>query len=200
MTVPMRRRICIFARSFTYGKTMNTILARPFATIFARDAAIVALASAVLALSAQVAVTLPFSAVPVTMQTLAVLLLGVFLGPKRAASAVALYLVEGMAGLPVFAHGMNAAAFVGPTGGFLLGFVPMAYAAGFVAERYRAGGSLAALCFGLLAAHAALFACGLPWLAAFVGVESAVAGGLLPFVIGDVAKVAVAVGVASLRR
>ena len=150
--------------------------------------------SALIALSAQVAVPLPFSPVPVTGQTFAVLLVGAALGATRGAAAVLAYLAEGAAGLPVFAGGLaGPAALLGPSGGYLFGFLPAAWICGALAERgwdRRFLTTLAAMALGDLA----VFAVGLPWLARFVGPENAMAFGLAPFVAGNLAKIVLAAG------
>jgi len=111
---------------------------RPESRALARlyDLGLVLSASAFIAVSAHLTVRLPFSPVPVTGQTFAVLLTGALLGRQRGAAAVLAYLAEGLAGLPVFAGGMSGLAYLlGPTGGYLLGFVAAAYLTGALAER-----------------------------------------------------------------
>jgi biotin transport system substrate-specific component len=159
------------------------------------DALLVLAGSALIALSAQVAVPLPFSPVPVTGQTFAVLLVGAALGATRGTAAVMAYLAEGAAGLPVFAGGLaGPAVLLGPTGGYLLGFLPAAWICGALAERgwdRRVPGTLAAMAAGDLA----IFAVGVPWLARFVGPENALAFGVVPFLAGNAAKIVLAAGV-----
>ncbi|PHK93588.1 BioY protein [Pseudoroseomonas rhizosphaerae] len=148
------------------------------------------LGSAALAASAQV--TLPMWPVPATMQTLVVLLLGALGGPRVGAAAVALYLAEGAMGLPVFAGGAaGPAALMGPTAGFLLGFLPAAWLAG------HAQGGLARQALVLLTAHLLLFVPGVLWLAGFVGLERALMAGFVLFIPGTVVKTALAL--ATLR-
>jgi biotin transport system substrate-specific component len=159
------------------------------------DLALVLLGNALLALSAQVAVPIPLSPVPVTGQTFAVLLAGAALGRARGAAAVLAYLAEGAAGLPVFAGGVaGPAALLGPTGGYLLGFLPAAWICGALAERgwdRHLPGTLAAMAAGDLA----IFALGVPWLARFVGLENAFTLGVAPFLVGNVAKIVLAASV-----
>lgn len=145
------------------------------------------------ALSAQLRVYLPFSPVPITAQTLVVLLGGVLLGARRGALAAALYLVGGAAGLPFFAGGMLA----GPTGGYLIGFVVGAYLAGLLWERWAVSGAgrLVAASAVLALGHVVIYALGLVWLARFVGWPAVVPLGLMPFVIGDLAKVVIAAAI-----
>ncbi|RPJ40883.1 MAG: biotin transporter BioY, partial [Candidatus Latescibacterota bacterium] len=97
---------------------------------------LVAFASLLLALSARVAIPLPFSPVPISGQSFAVLLVGALLGSRRGSAAVLLYLAEGAVGLPVFAGGAGGAAYlVGPTGGYLAAFLPAAFVVGALCER-----------------------------------------------------------------
>jgi biotin transport system substrate-specific component len=148
--------------------------------------------SLLIAVCAQVAIPLPFSPIPVSGQTLAVLLTGALLGSWRGSLSVLTYLVQGIAGLPVFAGGRAGPAhLLGPTGGYLVGFVLAAWVVGRLAERgwdRRATTTLLAMLLG----NATLYACGLSWLAVFVGVERAPPLGLYPFVGGDLLKLAVA--------
>jgi biotin transport system substrate-specific component len=156
------------------------------------DAALVIGGSLFIALGAQVAVQLPFSPVPITGQTLAVLLVGMLLGSRRGSLSLLAYLAEGLAGLPVFAGGtVGLARLLGPTGGYLVGFIVAAYVTGRLAERgwdRRVGTTILAMLLG----NAAIYALGLPWLAAFVGGERALPLGLYPFIPGDLLKLALA--------
>jgi len=156
------------------------------------DASLVLGASIFIALMAQLAVYLPFSPVPVTGQTLAVLMVGALLGRKRGALAVLAYLAEGIGGMPVFAGGQAGATWLlGPTGGYLTGFVAAAFAVGWLAEHgwdRRVFSAVAAMLIG----NAAIYLTGLPWLAHYVGASNALAAGLYPFLPGDAAKIALA--------
>ena len=144
------------------------------------------------ALSAQVAIPLPFSPVPITGQTLAVLLVGALLGSRRGSLCLLAYLTEGAVGLPVFAGGTAGLVhLLGPTGGYLMGFIPAAFLTGLLAERgwdRRIGTALLAMSAG----NAVIYAFGLPWLALFTGGERVLALGLLPFVFGDIVKLVLA--------
>jgi biotin transport system substrate-specific component len=157
-----------------------------------REALLVVGGSLLIALSAQVAIPLPFSPVPVTGQTLAVLLVGALLGCRRGASSLLVYLAEGVVGLPVFAGGGSGLLWLlGPTGGYLVGFIAAAWLVGWLCQRgwdRRAGTAALAMVLG----NAVLYLCGLCWLARFVGTERVLALGLLPFVPGDLIKVALA--------
>jgi biotin transport system substrate-specific component len=157
------------------------------------DAALVLAGSLLIALSAQVAIFLPFSPVPVTGQTLAVLLVGALLGSRRGSLAVLTYVLQGLAGLPVFAGGaFGLARLLGPTGGYLVGFVAAAFLVGLLAERgwdRRVSTTAAAMTLGNLV----IYATGALWLAAFVGgLDQALAMGVAPFIPGDLLKIGAA--------
>ncbi|NOT35272.1 MAG: biotin transporter BioY [Candidatus Eisenbacteria bacterium] len=149
---------------------------------------LVVAASLVTAAAAQLEIRLPFTPVPVTGQTFAVLLSGAVLGARRAFLAQALYLLEGAAGLPFFAGGAGGAlVFVGPTGGYLAAFPLAAAVTGFLCERgwdRRFIAMLPAMLIGSLV----IFASGLAWLARFVAPDALLATGLLPFLPGDLIK------------
>ena len=149
-------------------------------------------ASLVTALAAQVAFPVPWSPVPITGQTFAVLLSGAVLGARRALLAQALYLAEGALGLPVFAAGgAGAAVFTGPTAGYLLAFPLAAALTGALAQRgwdRRFGTMLAAMLLGSVP----VFALGLGALARFVPAQGLLAAGLFPFLPGDLVKATLA--------
>jgi biotin transport system substrate-specific component len=151
--------------------------------------------SALLTLSAKLQV--PFYPVPMTMQTLVVLLIGLGFGARLGAATVLLYLAEGAAGLPVFAgtpdKGIGLAYMVGPTGGYLLGFVLAAALTGWIAERRR---DPEALVMAVIGGSLAIYLPGVLWLASFVGFEQALDLGLVPFLWADVLKAALAIALA----
>jgi biotin transport system substrate-specific component len=159
----------------------------------AYDVALTIGGSLFIALCARTTIPLPFSPVPITGQTLAVLLIGALLGSRRGSLCLLAYLVEGVVGLPVFATGgaVGLARLAGPTGGYLVGFVAAAYVTGLLAERgwdRKAGTTLLAMLLG----NAVIYAFGLPWLALLVGSQNALALGLYPFIAGDLVKAALA--------
>jgi len=141
---------------------------------------------------AYLTIPLPFSPVPITGQTFGVLLIAMILGRTRGAGVVAAYLAEGAAGLPVFAGGKaGVAVLLGPTGGYLLGFLAAAYLIGALAEKgwdRSLVRSVAAMTLGT----AVIFACGLAQLSLFVPVTMLVTAGLFPFLPGAAIKIAVA--------
>lgn len=170
-------------------------LALPAPRSALRFAGLALLGSWALAASAQVAV--PMWPVPATLQTLVVLLLGALGGPAFGLASVGAYLAQGAAGLPFFAGGAaGPAVLVGPTAGYLAGFLLAAWMAGFArgAGLWRAGAVL-------LAAHLVLFIPGVGWLAGFIGTARAVEAGFLVFLPGTLLKTAAALALLrALRR
>lgn len=156
------------------------------------DLGLAAAGSVLVALSAQVAVALPFSPVPVTGQTLAVLTVGMLLGARRGALSLILYVAEGAAGLPVFAGGsLGLARLVGPTAGYLVGFILAAWAAGWLAERGW-DRTIPRTALAMILGNAIIYLFGLLWLGAFVGGARVLQTGLYPFLAGDAIKVVLA--------
>lgn len=148
--------------------------------------------SVLIALSAQASV--PMWPVPMSLQTLAVILIGLTAGSRLGAAAVIAYLAQGLAGLPVGAGGLSGPAWLfGPTGGFLLGFVALAFAAGWMVERGIARGFWTTLA-GVAAISAALYVPGVLWLTAVtpLGLVRAAEVGMLPFLTGDAVKAVIA--------
>ena len=159
----------------------------------------IALFAAFTALTARVAVPLPFTPVPVTLQVMAVLLAGLVLGPRGGAISQLAYLAPIAAGLPLDARGLGPAALLGPTAGYLLGFAPAAFVAGWLVERLWATrtGRLAAALVGV----AVIYACGLAWLAPSAGnLRTAWTLGAAPFILVDLGKALVAAAVAEGGR
>jgi biotin transport system substrate-specific component len=163
-------------------------------SVVAREVVLLVAATIFLALTARISVVLPFTPVPITGQTLGVILVGALYGPRRGPLAVLAYLAQGAAGLPVFAGGLGGLlVFAGPTGGYLAGFVPAAAVAGFLAG---AGRPVWLRFFGALAASAMVYAGGVSWLVALgMPAERAIAVGMLPFLLGDAIKAALAAAV-----
>jgi biotin transport system substrate-specific component len=156
----------------------------------------IAAANILLALCAHIAIPLPWTPVPITGQTFGVLLVAVLLGARRGAMTLGLYLLEGIAGLPVFQpYGLpGAARFVGPTAGFLLAYPAAAFFTGWLVER---GASKAAplLAGALLCGETVIFAGGCAWLATamHLGWNTAFRQGALPFLPGEIIKLALVV-------
>src|SRR5213082_1341553 len=120
--------------------------------------------SALIAIAAQIAIPIPFSPVPLTLQPLAVLLVGVVLGSTRGAAAAALYLLEGVSGMPVFAQGHGGVIWLtAATAGYLYSYPLAAWSAGWFSERGW-GSSIAGSVTGMLVALAMIYAGGWAWL------------------------------------
>jgi biotin transport system substrate-specific component len=143
--------------------------------------------SVFIAVSAQVSI--PMIPVPITLQTLAILMVGFAFGSRLGALTALVYLAEGFMGLPVFANGANGAAFAGPTAGFLLGFVPMAYLAGLASEGGLAKG-LIGTAVSAVAISALLYIPGVLFLATFLSLDlsTAFSAAAAPFLLGDFVK------------
>jgi len=164
-------------------------------TRFVQSAFLVIGGSLALALSAKIQV--PFWPVPITMQSMVALLIGMAFGSRLGALTILAYLAEGVAGLPVFA-GMAAgpAYLAGPTGGYLLGFLLGGAFAGWAAERGW-GRDLSRTLPVMLLGHVLIFAPGLVWLAALLGWDKALAFGIAPFMLATLLKSALGAAIVS---
>ena len=172
--------------------TTITARARPLedAAVGYRIAGVAAFAL-LTALGAFIRIPLPFTPVPVTLQTFFVVLAGVYLGGRDGAASQLAYLAVGATGLPVFAGGAGVAHVLGATGGYLLAFPIVAW---LVGAMLRPGDRLPRTLAVLLAAKLVIFGLGTAWLAQVLGVgaERAIALGVLPFLPGTVLKLAAA--------
>jgi biotin transport system substrate-specific component len=193
--------------AFTASTLAGSILAGALApraasrgSALALKGALVVVASLLLVMSAKLSV--PFWPVPMTMQSFAVIAIGAALGPRLGVAAVALYVGYGLFGYPVFANTPPAFAgpayLLGPTGGFILGFFAAAAIAGWAAER---GASALRVILGLVLTHVVILGLGFLWLglgaqmasgATGIGLETAFAKGVAPFILGSFVKVALA--------
>jgi biotin transport system substrate-specific component len=148
------------------------------------------------ALTARLTIPLPFTVVPITLQTLAVLLSGLVLGSRGGALSQLLYLAAIAAGLPITASGIGGpAAFVTPTAGYLIAFVPAAFVAGYLLERWQSPtrNSLLIHVVAGICAMLVIYAGGAAWLTVVLGnVQTALQQGVLPFIGVDLAKAVVA--------
>ncbi len=146
--------------------------------------------SLLIATLAQIAV--PVGPVPISGQTLGVLLVAAVLGPKRGALAVTMYVAEGTVGLPVFAGGRaGLAVLMGPTGGYLIGFIAAAWVIGTLC---RAGMDRrpTTTFITMIVGSAVIYLFGILWLAQFTGWSSVLQFGVIPFLFGDALKAAIA--------
>ena len=167
-----------------------------------RDALLVLVGTVVIAFAAKIQV--PFYPVPMTLQTLAIMLIAATYGLRLGVSTLFAYLIEGALGVPVFANTPPAVAgpayFMGTTGGFLAGFVLAAMIVGYAADRGW-DRSIPKLFVSIILGEAAIFTLGFAWLAWFatlgggahgIGAAKALAGGVEPFLLGDLLKTALA--------
>ena len=151
---------------------------------------LVLVGTALLAVSAKVQV--PFWPVPMTMQTFVVLLIGASFGARMGAITVLAYLAEGAVGLPVFAKGAGLAYMFGPTGGYLLGFLVATTFVGRLSDQGY-GRTVLSTFLVFFAGEIILFTFGVGWLASLIGIEKAIAGGLVPFLPAEALKLVLAV-------
>ena len=170
-----------------------------------RSAGIVVAGSALVAICSHIAVPLWFTPVPLTLQPFAVLLLGLLLAPRLAATTLGLYLLEGAAGLPVFAPGVafgtGIAHLLGPTGGYLMAYPGAAALVAYLWRHSRHGYGFAMM--SAAAGNVTILLCGWMWLmvlahggGASSSMKSAFALAVLPFLPGDALKVVVAAAIA----
>jgi biotin transport system substrate-specific component len=164
----------------------------PHTAAWLRDLFIITISALFVAAFAQIRIPLPFTPVPLTGQTFAVLLVGAALGSKRGVVSLALYTLMGALGVPFFAGGASGLAYMsGPTLGYLIGFVAAVYLVGLLAERgweQNVRTSFVPFLAGMLVIY--IFGAG--WLAVLYGVEQALALGVLPFFVGDAIKLVLA--------
>jgi biotin transport system substrate-specific component len=158
-----------------------------------RDALLVAGAAGFIGLLAQISIPLSFTPVPITGQTLGVLLAGTALGWRRAGAALLLYAVAGVAGVPWFAD--HSSGYASASFGYIIGFLAAAVLCGYLAER-GADRSVLRSVPAMLAAEVVIYAFGLTWLAIdlHLGASATIAAGLTPFLAGDAIKAALAAG------
>jgi biotin transport system substrate-specific component len=161
----------------------------PRATGWLRDSVLVVLGTLFVATLAQVKIPLPFTPVPLTGQTFAVLLVGATLGSTRGVLSMVLYIALGAFGLPVFAGGASGWAYLsGATLGYLIGFAVGAYVIGLLAERGLER-SVRTSFVPFVVGTVIIYICGVAWLGMLLGSFSrAVVSGVLPFLVGDVIK------------
>jgi biotin transport system substrate-specific component len=158
-----------------------------------------ALMAALTAAGAYIAI--PVGPVPIVLQNLFIMLAGLLLGGRWGLISVAVYLLAGAVGLPVFAGGTGGVGkFVGPTGGYLLGFAAAAYLIGIISESGR--GRVAIDVIAMVAGTLIIYAVGVSWLKVVTGMSfsKALTVGMLPFLIGDAIKIAAAIPIARALR
>jgi biotin transport system substrate-specific component len=196
-------RVPPFERGLTLGDFLVPIRLGELVTARQRHALMVAAGVAIITLSAQVVIPLPFTPVPITGQTFGILFTSALLGFRRSLVTVGIYLALGLIGLPVFAGWesglekivsvVDGAIVIGATGGYLIGFLFAGGLVGRLAELgwdRHIGGSVGAMVIG----NGVIYLFGVPWLMAALGVDFAKALelGFYPFLVGDVIKIALA--------
>lgn len=152
------------------------------------------LMAALIAVGAFIAI--PIGPVPIVLQNLFVMLAGLLLGARWGMASVGLYLLAGICGLPVFSGGgAGLGHFFGPTGGYLISYLPAVFIVGFVAKRSSA---LVVRAGSLVGAHVIIYALGVTWLKVATGMTfaKAMTVGMVPFLLGDVIKIVAAVLIA----
>ena len=142
--------------------------------------------SILLALSSKIQI--PLTPVPVTLQTMVLLVMSMFLGWRGALGATILYLLQGALGLPVFAHGSGIIYLFGPTGGYLFGFILASILVGFLAERDWDKSIILTFC-AMTIGTLVIYICGISWLAFLKDINTAIVFGLLPFITPDILKI-----------
>lgn len=156
-----------------------------------------ALLAALLCVSSYISITLPFSAVPITAQSLIINMIALLLKPKKAGITVAVWILLGLAGLPVFSGGKAGfGILLGATGGYIIGYLLSAMLVSFA--KGKANGTLRSLVAAIAVGIPVIYACGVPWLKVVTGLDwkAALLAGLVPFIIGDVIKCIAAVYIA----
>jgi len=180
----------------TYMLERNNLLETTFPRLdWLTRAFLVISCSWLMALASRLSLPLPLTPVPVTAQTLAVLLLAALLGARMALAVQVTYLAQGLIGLPVFSPGITwgVTRLLGPTGGYLIGFVLTTWIVGTLADRGFGTNFISAVGM-MLAGEFAMFAVAVPWLKIVMQVDwsRAVQLGLWPFLVGDAYKIALA--------
>jgi biotin transport system substrate-specific component len=188
----LKRFYMVISVDFSYENSVTSPFAKYKDTLLQ-----VVGASLFIALCSQIKINLPFSLIPITLQTFAILLVGANLGSKKGAAAVLLYLSQAMIGLPVLAGGdINPLFLLGPKGGYYVGFLVQAYCMGWFTERMKEVQPQKLFFVGLLACSLQL-GLGAIQLASFVGWNSVLLMGVYPFIFGEILKV---IGVCKLTN
>jgi len=148
--------------------------------------------SLLLALLARLSIPVPFSPVPITGQTFGVLFLGGLLGSRLASLSVIFYILEGIMGLPVFAAGsLGVLYLLGPTGGYILGFIPATYIVGYITDNGW-NKNLITILISMIVGTSIVFVFGVSWLSFSAGLTTAITIGLLPYIPGALIKISLA--------
>lgn len=146
---------------------------------------------ALMTVCAQIAIPLPFSPVPVTLATLMIFVIGGVMGPMHGALCIAVYTIMGLIGVPVFAGFNSFSALTGPTGGFIIGYIPMAAITGFFVQKTKNKGLNI---IGMIIGLTVCYLCGALWYMHIVnvGFTASILATVIPFIFADACKIAVA--------
>lgn len=173
---------------FTQALDSSKAVPRPH-FLWLRDCFLIGMGSILIALCAPVAITLPFTPIPLALAPHLCLALGAVLGSRRGALTVSAYLLQGIAGFPVFALGTSGLShLLGPRGGYLLGYVAAAYVTGYVIEHMQKRTSFKTF-LAFVAGNGVIYLLGALQLSLFVGCKDALLLGVLPFMLGDACKI-----------
>jgi biotin transport system substrate-specific component len=187
----------VAAASLPVPQSRPLVLADLVPAVRARNVVLVTLGVLFTALLAQVSVPVPGSPVPITGQTLAVVLTAAALGPVRGVAVQVFYILAALVGLPFYSEASAGFEVVfGATGGYVMGFIPAAYLIGLAAKHGADRNPLKSIPL-FIAGQAVIFAVGVPWLALTVGLSAseALEAGFYPFILGGLVKAAIAAGV-----
>ena len=188
------QRSATLRRSRSGSSGGRTLIGNAAAQGWVAPAVAVVVGTLLLWWSARISFNVPYSPVPVTGQTFAVLLIGATYGSRLGAATVLAYIAQGLVGLPVFANGGSGWAWLsGPTGGYIVGFAAGAFVVGWFAERgwdRKPPTTALAMVFGNLA----IYGLGVASLQRFIGWDNVWAAGVQPFLVGDAVKIALAAG------
>ena len=168
---------------------INTLLPLKEINTFTKNILLILFGTILLAVSSKIQV--PFWPVPMTMQTLVVLIIAMAYGWKLSLLTLVAYLIEGAVGLPVFAKGGGLLYLIGPTAGYLYGMAIAAAVIGYFAD-LGYGKSIIKCIFPLLLGTVIIFICGIGYLSSIIGFEKAIVAGLLPFIPSELFKIALA--------
>lgn len=157
-----------------------------------KDLCLVVFSSLLIGLCSKIAIPLFFTPVPVSLLSMFILLFSVLLGSKRAFSVVFCLLGQAVIGLPVLSSGAGLAVFVGPTAGYIFGYLVAAFLTGFIFERSKEKTAKKAF-LAIAAGNLTIYLLGAGYLASFIGFKSALLLGIVPFVFGDLLKTLVSV-------
>lgn len=156
-----------------------------------QDFFLIGMGSILISLCAPISIKLPFTPVPLALAPHVCLALGVIIGSKRGAVAVLAYLLQGVTGLPVFALGASGSLhLLGPSGGYLLGYVAATYVTGYLIEKMQERTAYKTF-LALATGNGIIYLLGVSQLSFFIGLKSAVLLGILPFLLGDALKLLV---------